>query len=345
MPDCAEAHNNLAVVLQSAGQLEAASESYRRVIELRPDCTEARCNLGALLREDAELEEAVAQFREAIGLQPELVEAHVGLGDSLSDLNDADASMKAYDKAIEFAPDHAEARFSRSLALLKSADFERGWSEFEWRWKMAQLNDRELPVPQWDGKPLDGRTILVHAEQGIGDTFQFIRYLPFVKQKGGRVVFACSKRLHTVLQNAPGIDDVASFDASLPGCDCHAPLMALPRLFRTTLEAIPCEVLTYEQMTPAANTGANSLGKYRRQGSESVGRETPTIDETTCDPSQLNRFLTLRQFPMSRSSRCSGSTARRIKRRAGKTSCSFPNWIRRRGPSSILPRSSAISTW
>ena len=241
LPDCAEAHNNLGVVLQSASRRAEAVNAYRRAIELHPMYAEARCNLGALLREEAALEEAVAQFREAIVLQPKLVEAHVGLGDSLSDLNEPAASMKAYDQAIEVAPDHAEARFSRSLALLRSADFEQGWHEFEWRWKTAQLNDRELPVPQWDGNALEGRTILIHAEQGIGDTFQFIRYLPFVKHKGGHVVFACAERLHPLLRNAAGIDEVVSFDRPLPTCDCHAPLLALPRLFRTTLEAIPAE--------------------------------------------------------------------------------------------------------
>lgn len=287
MPDCAEAHNNLGVVLQSASRLEEAAGSYRRAIELRPDYAEARCNLGALLREEAALDEAVAQFREAIVLQPELVEAHVGLGDSLSDLNEVDASMKAYDKAIEVGPDHAEARFSRSLALLRSADFEQGWHEYEWRWKTEQLNDCELPVPQWDGKALDGRMILIHAEQGIGDTFQFIRYLPFVKEQGGHVVFACAERLHPLLKNAPGIDEVVSFDTSLPKCDCHAPLLALPRLFRTTLEAIPAE-------TPYLRAEDARVEHWR----EHLGESLTTRIGVCWEGNPIHRRNHLRSFPV-----------------------------------------------
>ncbi|MCA9181547.1 MAG: tetratricopeptide repeat protein, partial [Planctomycetales bacterium] len=242
MPDCAEAHNNLGVVLQSARHVGQAEASYRRAIELRSDYAEAQCNLGALLRERASLTDAAAQFRQAIDCQPELVAAYVGLADTLSDLNDHRAAMQTYDRAVELAPDHAEARFSRSLALLRNGDFERGWVEFQWRWKTEQLNDRQLSAPRWEGQSLTGKRILIHAEQGIGDTFQFIRYLPLVQQLGGQVVFACSERLHPLLRNAPGLDEIVPLDHSLPVCDCHAPLLDLPRLFGTTLDSIPNQV-------------------------------------------------------------------------------------------------------
>lgn len=242
MPECAEAHNNLGVVLQAAGSFEQALGSYKHAIELRESYAEAHSNYGSLLREMGQLDKAVEKFRAVIEMQPELIEAHVGLADALSDMNESDAALREFDCAIEISSDNAEARFARSLALLRAGEFERGWEEFEWRWQTPQLKHRELPTARWNGEPLEGRTILIHAEQGLGDTLQFVRYLRLVGQAGGRVVLACQQDLHRLLQGVAGIDELAALGEPLPEFDCHVSLLGLPRIFRTRLDNIPAEV-------------------------------------------------------------------------------------------------------
>lgn len=261
MPTCAEAHNNLGVVLQSAGSFDEAAESYQRAIELRPDYAEAYSNSASLLRETGRLGEAADKYRAAVQLQPDLVEAHVGLADTLSDMNAPADAMREYARALSIAPNHAEARFARSLAMLRAGDFERGWDEFEWRWKTPQLRHRELPAARWNGEPLEGQTILIHAEQGLGDTIQFARYLRLVKQRGGSVIFACQRELHPLFDGVAGIDDIATLGEPLPEFDFHASLLGLPRTFGTSLETIPNDVPYLRANTPRVDRWQQELSQ------------------------------------------------------------------------------------
>jgi hypothetical protein len=121
-------------------------------------------------------------------------------------------------------------------------NFGEGWREYEWRWSRKQLRPRQFQQPIWDGGPLNGKKILVHAEQGFGDTFQFIRYLPLVKAEGATVFMEVQKPLRQVLANAPGIDELIGEGDELPAFDVHAPLLSLPRIFRTTLETVPSKI-------------------------------------------------------------------------------------------------------
>src|SRR5581483_3189988 len=127
---------------------------------------------------------------------------------------------------------------------LLRGDFERGWEEYEWRWKVKQVapSARTFVQPLWDGAPLEHRTILLHAEQGLGDTLQFVRYAALVRERGGRVVLQCSEALHAILRCCPGIDELVGQSAPLPEFDVHAPLLSLPRILGTTLATIPAPV-------------------------------------------------------------------------------------------------------
>lgn len=185
------------------------------------------------------MDTATATFEQALRLQPNLVAAHIGLANVLQDSQRFELALLHYDRAIELDPQNAEARFTRALFLLRQGDFENGWREYEWRWKTVTLQSRSLPGEHWKGEPLHGRSILVHAEQGLGDTIQFVRYLKAVKASGGRVIFAGPERLAHILKLVDGIDEFVVLGKPMPEFDVDAPLLSLPFIFRTEFDCIP----------------------------------------------------------------------------------------------------------
>ncbi|MBC8352347.1 MAG: tetratricopeptide repeat protein [Planctomycetes bacterium] len=239
LPEEPEVHNNLGVALQHSGRLEESIACYEQALSLNSDYAAAHCNLGTARRDVQEFTPAEAAFRQAIDLDGDLVEAHVGLANVLEDTHRFEAAMASYDEAIRLNPDNSEARFARGLALLRRGEFEKGWREYEWRWRTKLLQDRDLQVPRWMGEPLQGRTILIHAEQGLGDTIQFVRYLPLVKAAGARVLFAADSRLQRLLEHIDSIDVFVPLGNEMPAFDLHAPLLSLPHVFTTTLDEIP----------------------------------------------------------------------------------------------------------
>ncbi|MCA9124463.1 MAG: tetratricopeptide repeat protein [Planctomycetaceae bacterium] len=238
-PDNAAAFNNLGVSLHYACRIEEAIASYEKAIVLNPGYAEAFNNLGRAFRDTNDLTRAELAYRKSVALNSDLVEAFAGLASVLDDAQRYDEAMVYFDHAVKMAPDNAEARFSRSLALLRQGDFNRGWREYEWRWQTKQLQTRKLPVELWQGDPLLGRTVLIHAEQGLGDTIQFARYLPMVKERGGTVILACDERLRLLLKRVEGVDQIVSLGRPMPQFDVHAPLLSLPHLFHTSLLNIP----------------------------------------------------------------------------------------------------------
>jgi tetratricopeptide (TPR) repeat protein len=238
-PDVAEAHNNLGVALAALGKLTEAVTAYRQALRLKPDYADAHNNIGNALRDNGQLDEALGHFQEALRLRPEYAEAHNNLGILRVHQGDLAEGVACYDRALQLKPDYPDARKNRSLAWLAGGDFERGWPEYEYRWQGKDLKPRTFRQPRWDGKPLAGRTILLHAEQGWGDTLQFVRYALLVKQRDGRVVLECQKPLVPLLKGCLGVDEVIAEGSPLPDFDVQAPLLSLPGIFRTTLATIP----------------------------------------------------------------------------------------------------------
>ena len=153
-----------------------------------------------------------------------------------------DEAIACFERVLQLEADDVNAHINRSLVWLLRGDFERGWDEYEWRWEHKDSLPRQCPQRLWDGSSLAGRTILLHAEQGLGDTIQFIRYAPLVKRCGGTVVVGCSKLLTRLLATCSGIDRVVTKEDSLPEFDVHAPLLSLPRIFQTHLDSIPADI-------------------------------------------------------------------------------------------------------
>src|SRR5262249_49319668 len=151
-------------------------------------------------------------------------------------------ALAANDEALRLQPEHAGARNCRGLWWLQAGDFERGWPEYEWRWRIRGVARRQFPQPLWDGSPSLGRTVLIHAEQALGDTLQFIRYAALVKERGARVVMECQPPLAPLFRGCAGIDQLIARGASLPECDFQIPLLSVPGILGTTPATVPASV-------------------------------------------------------------------------------------------------------
>jgi Flp pilus assembly protein TadD len=241
-PDYGEAYNNLGLALPEAGKPEEAVVLLRQAVRLRPQAAEGPNNLGLALAELGRFAEAEAAYHEALRLNPRYAEAHANLGNAYKEQGRTQEALACYGLALALAPDAASARYNRSLALLQAGDYERGWAEYEWRWKRPTMPPRHAHKPRWDGKPLEGRTILLWCEQGLGDAIQFVRYAPLVKARGGSVVLECPPPLRPLFQACAGVDRLVAEGESLPDCDVQAPLLSLPGLLGTTLETVPAAV-------------------------------------------------------------------------------------------------------
>jgi tetratricopeptide (TPR) repeat protein len=241
-PDYAEAHYNLAIALKDQGKLDGAIACHRRAVELKPDFAKAHNNLGIALKDQGKLDEAIACYHRALELKPDYAEVHNNLGIALKDQGKLDEAIACHRRALELKPDYADAHGNQSLLSLLTGDFQRGWAEYEWRWKTKESERRDFSQALWEGQSLEGRTILLHAEQGLGDTIQFVRYVPLVKQRGGAVIVECQKPLLSVLTSCAGIDRLVERGEKLPAFDVQAPLLSLPGIFRTSLETIPADV-------------------------------------------------------------------------------------------------------
>ncbi len=243
-PDFAAAHFNLGVLLGDLDQPNEALASYKAALGFAPEYADAHSNLGATLMRLDRPAEAITAYRRALELRPEFAGAWYNLGNALAEESRPREAVAAFDRALAIDPDLAVAHWSRGLASLSAGDYPRGWEGYEWRARVTddRLGDRSLPGPRWDGRPLEGRTILVHAERGLGDTLMFARYLPLVAARGGRVVLECQPALTRLLEAMPSVGQVVAQGEPLPAFDCHVPLQSLAAVFGTRLGSIPDEV-------------------------------------------------------------------------------------------------------
>ncbi|MDA0702779.1 MAG: tetratricopeptide repeat protein [Proteobacteria bacterium] len=249
VPEHAAACENLGVARQALGDAAGAEEAYRKAAEIDPRNASPHFNLGTLLGALLRTEEAVECYRAAVERDPGHASALNNLGIALCDLGRYDEAQVAISRAIATKPDHPAAHMQLGVLRLLRGDFLAGWSSYEWRWRTRPFlgEARRYPQPMWDGGPLEGRRILLHSEQGIGDTIQFLRYAPLVAQRGGEVVLEVPPALLPLaesLAKGPGgvAELIARGAAPPPGIDCRAPLMSLGRLFRTTIDSVPAGV-------------------------------------------------------------------------------------------------------
>ena len=319
-PDFGAAHNTLGNLHQQAGRRDAAEPCYLRAVTLDPEDVDAHNNLGSLLMTDGRLGEAVVRFERALSLRPDFADAWSNLGATSQKQGCVEAAARAFRQAIELAPDNAEAHWNLALALLLQGEYEAGWPEYEWRARRrAASPPREFAAPRWSGEALDGRAILLHAEQGLGDTLQFVRYAALVARRGGRVVLECQPELTALLASVPGVAEVRAGGAPLPPVAAHAALMSLPLIFATRAETIPTEVPYITVPEAAARRWAARLGESE-QPSVRPGLGRQSGSRQRCQPihrpglpaaAAVERRAALRLASGRRAGRAAGAVRRR----------------------------------
>ena len=238
-PDHPEAAFLRGTALNALGKPALAIAAFELALALDPGNAAVWLNLGNACADLDRLDDAERYCREAIRLAPDLAEAHASLGFALTSLGRLSEAIAACDAAIARRPEFVQPHWNQAVALLLSGDFERGFRKYEWRKRHDRFRRDfvDLPGPQWDGGDPSGRTILVHAEQGFGDTIQFARYLPMIVARGGQAVLACERPLIPLLATL-GVAVVPK-DAALPPYDAWLDQMSLPLVFGTQLGNIP----------------------------------------------------------------------------------------------------------
>jgi len=203
-PDHAEAHYNLGDTYQKQGKLEESIQAYYKAIEIQPNYTEAYNNLGIALKEQGELELAIQAYHKAIEIQPNYAEAHNNLGNAYQEQGELELAIQAYHKAIEIQDDFAEAHNNLGQILLLLGHFRQGWEEYEWRWQCRNfsIGERNFPQPLWNGSNLQGKSILVWTEQGIGDEIMFANLLDSLKKISNHIIVECEIRLVAFFQRS-----------------------------------------------------------------------------------------------------------------------------------------------
>ncbi|HEY8749453.1 MAG TPA: tetratricopeptide repeat protein [Tepidisphaeraceae bacterium] len=277
-PSYAEALHNLGMVFEEESRWEDAVAAFRQVVKLRPSLQSAFHGLGLSLRAMGKLEDAIVALRQAVALDPNSFDSLILLadcvqqfgtnqealglyrqalvlrpdnpltlvkcGDILDRGQNPDAAMKMFSRALEILPNYPEAVLNRAICLLRQGQFEEGWKGYDARWHIQKrLYDREaIQQPLWNGEDLRDRRLLLHLEQGMGDSIQFARYIPLLVGQGARVIVRCPPALLRLFSENLGVQQVLTKDEPLPDFDFHLPLLSVPRVMGTTLDTIPAQV-------------------------------------------------------------------------------------------------------
>jgi tetratricopeptide (TPR) repeat protein len=297
-PQIADAYNNLANALAQQEKLAEAVSCYEQALRLNPDRKEIHFNLGISLERLEKPVEATRSYNAALRLDPNYAEAHMNLGNVLAQQGKTDDAIKCYEQVLKTKPGDAEAltnignvhrdqahfddalacfehalrqnpqtagpHHNRALLWLLLGKWTEGWPEYEWRWKTSDFTRLSFQQPRWDGSPLQGRSILLVAEQGLGDTVQFLRYVPLVEQRGGRVIVQCQPALKRLLQESAGIKNLIVQGAPLPKFDVYSPLLSLPGILKTSPSTVPADVPYIHPKTELVGQWRRNLSGVRR---------------------------------------------------------------------------------
>lgn len=323
---------NQAWQLHLSGQIPLAEQMYRQVLAVLPQHAAAWTFLGMACFDQLRFEEAVAAYRQSIALDPNMAQAYQNLGKVLGRMRRFDEAIACFDRAILLSPTYVNAYKNKAkaeywkgdiqaalrshlqtLALdpadvethmnvgmiyLRYGDTVRGWSEYEWRWK---TKDGALPAvacPMWDGSSLDGKSILLTPEQGLGDSIQFVRYAAFLKQRYDcRVVFCCPRALVQLLSTCPGIDQITTIDRPLPRTDYFAPLLHVPAVLGHSPNDFPHDVPYVTADAALVGEWRERLAKYSVKKIGIAWRGNPIAPADTMRSLSLAEFAPIARLP------------------------------------------------
>lgn len=241
-PKNVQAQMALANIYQEQGLLEQALHHYQQALVANPTSADLLNRLGVVLQHQGKSNLAAHFHRQALTHQPHNTDALISLAKAVLDQGKVDEGLAYTNQALTIQPNHPVARYNRALMLLQKGEFQQGFPEYEWRLKTGDFPPCPFKQPVWDGSDFSGKTLLLHAEQGLGDTIQFIRYVPLVAQRGGRIILTCHQPLMRLLSTMPGIDQFIPLGIPLPAFDTYAPLLSLPGILGTTLDTVPNQV-------------------------------------------------------------------------------------------------------
>jgi Tfp pilus assembly protein PilF len=263
-PHNAVAYGNRGLALHQLGQFDAALASYDQALAINPQQADAMLHRGNLFKDREQFAEALENYDRAIAVKPNYAEAFSNSGFVLKELGQLAAALARYDRAIAITPGYVSAHCNRAFTRLLAGDFEHGWVDYEWRRKLEQGS--RFPQPLWLGKDsIAGKTILLHSEQGFGDTLQFCRYAKLVSERGARVILEVQQPLVGLLTGLTGVTQLIATGDALPAFDYQCPLMSLPLAFDTRIDTIPCAT-AYLHGDPA------KIARWRRR----LGERTRT---------------------------------------------------------------------
>jgi tetratricopeptide (TPR) repeat protein len=239
-----------------------ALASYNRAVALWPSHTPLLNNRGNALFALGRKLEALAAFDRAIAAAPDYVEAHFNRANVLRALDRKVEALASLDRVAALAPDHAEAQFTRALLRLRLGDYAEGWRLAEWRWLAPGAPPRRnFAPPLWLGEEdIAGKTLLLHAEQGFGDTIQYCRYAPLAAARGAHVVLEAQRPLLPALARLEGVAQLVAAGDALPPFERHCPMMSLPLAFRTRLDSVPRDVAYLQASQETVRLWAERLG-------------------------------------------------------------------------------------
>jgi tetratricopeptide (TPR) repeat protein len=244
-PDNVAVINNRAIVLQALNRHEESLEALDEGLLVDPVSHKLLTNRGTALRALERRSEAMDSYDRALASKSDSPETLNNRGALLEDLCRYDEALEQYAKAIEVQPDFAKAHFNAGMCRLRLGDFEAGWKQYEWRWKCDDFpsKGRNYPRPLWLGtEDVTGKTVLLHAEQGLGDTIQFCRYATELSRSGATVILAVQPPLISLVADLPGVHKVLTYKELVPDFDFHCPLMSLPLAFKNRIDCVPAPV-------------------------------------------------------------------------------------------------------
>jgi tetratricopeptide (TPR) repeat protein len=247
-PHSAESHYSYGNILQKQERLQEAEKSYQQALALQPDYVDAHINYGNLLQKLKRFTEAEKSYRTVLAIKPNSVEMYNNLGMLLAKQERFAEAESCYSQAFALQPDYADGHCNVGMLLMLQGRLKEGWAEYQWVYHPNMNNPSRptppsLPIPQWQGGSLQGKTILILSEQGFGDMIQFARYAELLQQAGAKVWIVVKPPLVELFQTLPWIERILHIEEPLPpGCDFWTFPLALPFRFQTDLDTVPCTV-------------------------------------------------------------------------------------------------------